>query len=140
MNPKVEILVIFWLVVSFATGCANPGIVQISPNTYLLSREDHGGIFGSASALKAGVFHDATAFAEKQGKAEIPISAREHPVGILGDWASFELTFRLADRNSPEARLTYVMEQAGTNSPGKGTFLRPDKYTEYEFRAVGSSN
>jgi hypothetical protein len=119
-----------------ADGCANPGIVQISSNTYLLSREDHGGIFGSVSALKAGVFNDATAFAEKHGKAEIPVSAREHPVGIMGDWASFELTFRLTDKDAPEARSTYVMEQAGTNSPGKGTILRPDKYTEYEFKAV----
>jgi hypothetical protein len=134
---KAKIILFFGLA-ALLCGCANPGIVQISPNTYLLSREDHGGIFGSASALKAGVFHDATVFAEKQGKAEIPISAREHPVGILGDWASFELTFRLADKNTPEARCTYVMEQAGTNSAGNGTFLRPDKYTEYEFRAVVS--
>src|ERR1017187_6746310 len=99
-----------WLV----AGCANPGIVQISPNTYLLSREDHGGIFGSASALKAGVFHDATAFAEKQGKAEIPISAQEHPVGILADWASFELAFRLADKKTPGARCNHVKQHAGT--------------------------
>ena len=29
------------------TGCANPGIVKLSPDTYMLYREDHGGIFGS---------------------------------------------------------------------------------------------
>lgn len=130
--------IITGLAAILAAGCQNPGIVQVSPNTYMLSREDHGGIFGNVSALKAGVMRDANVFAERQGKAEIPISARDHPVGILGDWASFELTFRLADKNSPEALRTYVMEMAETNSPGKGTFLRPDKYTEYEFRAVVS--
>ena len=141
LKPKIKLhwhlstILIGWAALLVA-GCQNPGVVQIAPNTYLLSREDHGGIFGTASGLKAGVFRDADAFAERQGKAEIPVTAREHPVGILADWASFELTFRIVDKNAPEARWTYVMEQAGTNSPGKGTLLRPDKYTVYEFRAV----
>jgi hypothetical protein len=40
-------------------GCANPGVVEITPGIYNLSREDHGGIFGNASALRAGVIRDA---------------------------------------------------------------------------------
>jgi hypothetical protein len=131
-------IILIGLAALLAAGCTNPGIVQVSPNTYLLSREDHGGIFGSVSALKAGVFKDAHTFAEKQGKAVIPVSAREHPVGILGDWASFELTFRLVDTNAPEARWTYVMEMAATNAPPNGTALRPDKYTEFKFKVADS--
>lgn len=127
---------IFAFVALFLPGCANPGIVQTSPNTYLLSREDHGGIFGSASALKAGVFHDANAFAARQGKSEIPISAREHSVGIMGDWASFELSFRLVETDSPETKLSYVMEREQTNPPSDGTFFRPDKFTDYIFKPV----
>ena len=98
----------------FICGCRNPGIVKLSPDTYLLSREDHGGIFGSRSALKAGVIRDANAFAEKKGKIAIPIAAKEHPVGILGDWASFELTFRVVDKNDPQASATNIWTSSST--------------------------
>ncbi|HAL36641.1 MAG TPA: hypothetical protein DCP03_00335 [Polaromonas sp.] len=93
-------------------GCANPGIVQISPETYLLSREDHGGIFGSASSLKAGVIADANAFAADQGKVAIPISAHETPVGVMGKWAKFEYQFRVVDKNDPEVRRTALVPRA----------------------------
>ena len=102
-------LIIIGLAASFTAGCKNPGVVQVSPNTYMLSREDHGGIFGSQSALKAGVIRDANAFAEKQGKVAVPISAKEHGVGILADWAKFELTFKVVDRNDPEAHGTNIL-------------------------------
>ena len=102
-------LVIIGLAAVLAVGCANPGIVQLSPNTYMLAREDHAGIFGNESALKAEVIRDANAFAEKKGKIAIPISAKEHPMGILGDWASFELTFKVVDENDPEARGTNIL-------------------------------
>lgn len=62
-------------------GCANPGIVKISPDTYLLAREAHGGVFASAAKLKAGVIRDANAFAARQGKVAVPISAKEKPMG-----------------------------------------------------------
>ena len=68
------------------TGCQNPGIVQLSPDTYMLSRVDHGGVFGNASALKAGVISDANAFAASQGKIAIPLAMKETPmvVGTAG--------------------------------------------------------
>jgi Short C-terminal domain len=95
-----------------ATGCQNPGIVQLSPDTYLLSRDDHGGMFGNKNRLKAGVIRDANAFAAKQGKVAIPISAKEHPMGILGDWAAFEYQFRVVDKNDPEALRTALVQRA----------------------------
>ena len=88
-------------------GCANPGIVQLSPDTYLLSREDHAGVFGSSSSLKSGVISDANAFAESQGKIAIPISTNEKPVGNTpGSWAKFDYQFRVVDKNDPEAKRT----------------------------------
>jgi hypothetical protein len=96
-------IIIIGMAALLAAGCQNPDIVQVSPNTYMLSSEDHAGMFGSKSALKAGVIRDANAFAEKQGKIAIPISAKEHPMGVLADWASFELTFKVIDKNDPEA-------------------------------------
>lgn len=87
------------------SACANPGVVQLSPDTYILSREDHAGIFGSASSLKAGVITDANAFAGNQGKVAIPISSHEKPVGNSpGSWARFDYQFRVVDKNDPEVR------------------------------------
>ena len=37
-------LIITGVAAILAAGCQNPGIVQVSPNTYMLSREDHGGL------------------------------------------------------------------------------------------------
>jgi len=94
-------------------GCANPGIVQLSPDTYLLSREDHAGVFGSASSLKAGVIADANAFAAAQGKIAIPISSNEKPVGNTpGSWAKFDYQFRVVSQDDPEAKRTSLTPRA----------------------------
>ena len=91
-------------------GCANPGIVKISPDTYLLAREAHGGIFASAAKLKAGVIADANAFAENLGKVALPISAKEKPMGMgPAQWASFEYQFRVVDKDDPAVRRTQLV-------------------------------
>ena len=96
----------------YLASCANPGVVQISPDTYLISREDHAGIFGSSSSLKAGVISDANTFATSMGKVAIPITTHETPIGILGKWAKFEYQFRVVDKNDPEAKRTAIMPRA----------------------------
>jgi|SRR6185295_2836181 len=137
-------LVIIVLTAVLAAGCKNPGIVQVSPNTYMLSREDHGGIFGSQSALKAGVIRDANAFAEKQGKIAIPVSAKEHGVGILADWGKFELTFKVVDKNDTEAHGTNILTsssleggQGWRNLGGKASVYpaQSPRADEYEVRS-----
>jgi hypothetical protein len=98
------------IVAVLLTACAsNPGVVQLSPDTYMLSREDHAGIFGSASALKAGVISDANAFATTRGKVAIPLAAQETPIGVMGKWAKFEYQFRVVDKNDPEVRRTSLI-------------------------------
>lgn len=105
--PRVSIYRIVTIVIALLlVACANPGIVQLSPDTYMLMREDHAGIFGSMAKLKAGVIRDANAFAASQGKIVIPITTNENPVGIMGDWARFEYQFRLVDPNDPDAKST----------------------------------
>ena len=98
----------------FLFGCANPGIVPLSPDTYMLFKEDHAGIFGSMAKLKADVIGEANEFAMKQGKIAIPISVHEKPIGINrpGDWASFEYQFRVVDKNDSEARRTSLTPRA----------------------------
>ncbi len=100
-------------VIILLTGCGSPGIVQLSPDTYMLTKEDHGGIFAfNKGMLKTDTIREANKFAESQGKIAIPISTHEHPVGILGDWASFEYQFRVIDKNDPEARRTSLVPRA----------------------------
>ena len=99
--------------IAVLSGCSNPGIVKLSPDTYMLSREDHAGVFGSASSLKAEVIGDANAFAEEQGKVAIPLSSKEKPMGFCcGQWASFEYQFRVVDKNDPEVRRTSLVPRA----------------------------
>lgn len=91
-------------------GCANPGIVRLSPDTYMLSREDHAGIFGSSAKMKSDVIREANEFAESQGKVAIPIATKEKPVGNRpADWASVEYQFRVVDKDDPEARRTSLV-------------------------------
>jgi len=97
------------LIMLVAFGCKNPEIVPVSPDTYILYREDHAGIFGSFASLKAGVIQDANAFAAKIGKIAIPISTKEKPLGGgPGQWASFEYQFRVVDKDDPETRRTSI--------------------------------
>lgn len=83
--------------------CANPGPVQVGPDTYLISRTDKGGVFGNASAMKASVIADADAFARSKGKVAVPVSSKEQQMRI-GSFASFDYQFRLVEPDSPEAR------------------------------------
>lgn len=123
-KPKPLTLLLPVALLCASAGCQNPTVVQLSPGLYELARADHGGIFGNEQALKAGVIRDANAFAESQGKVAIPVSAREHPVGILGDWASFEYDFKVVDKNDPEARTPKIL-------------VRVDSERSAEFRSLG---
>ncbi|MGZ8947285.1 MAG: SHOCT domain-containing protein [Methylococcaceae bacterium] len=96
--------------VIFVVGCSSSNIVKLSPDTYMLTKEDHGGIFAfNRGAMKTDAIREANAFAENQGKIAIPVSTHEHPVGILGDWASFEYQFQVVDKNDPDARRTSLV-------------------------------
>lgn len=88
--------------------CANPGIVKLSPDTYMLARTDRAGIFGNAAALKAEVIQEANSFAERMGKVAIPLSTHEVPM-VPGRFASFEYQFRVVDPGDPEARRTSLV-------------------------------
>jgi hypothetical protein len=98
----IQTMAVFAAVLAIV-GCANPGPVQVAPDTYLISRTDKGGVFGNASAMKASVIADADAFARSKGKVAVPVTSKEHPMHI-GSFASFDYQFRLVDPDSPEAR------------------------------------
>jgi hypothetical protein len=85
-----------------------PEVVQLSPDTYMISKADHGGIFGGGlPKLRAAVIKQANEFAASKGKIAIPLSSSERPMGNgPAQWAEFEYQFRVVDKSDPEARRT----------------------------------
>jgi hypothetical protein len=100
------------LAIATLSGCANPGIVKLSPDTYMLSRTDKAGVFGNASAMKADVIREASDFAASQGKVAIPLALNERPMVFGGGFASVEYQFRVVDSNDREVRRTSLMPRA----------------------------
>jgi hypothetical protein len=95
------------------TACANPSVVEISPDTYVLFRDDHGGIFGNSGALRADVIRDANKFAKSKGKIAVPVSSTFTPIGNgPGQWASFEYQFRVVNKEDEEAVRTSLKKRA----------------------------
>jgi hypothetical protein len=119
-----------------AAGCASPAsVVQLSPDTYLVSRTDKGGAFGSLAAMKTDAIREASEFAAGQGKVAIPLHLRETPAAP-GTLASVEYQFRVLDRSDPEARRVGLVPRselpAGkADSPeSTGIDVRPDVYRD----------
>jgi putative oligomerization/nucleic acid binding protein len=113
-------------------GCANPGIVQLSPDTYLLSRVDKGGIFGNAAAMKAHVINQANDFAKSKGKVAIPVSTHEEPV-YVGHFASFDYQFRLVDPNNPAA-------QSVNRVPGPNVVIEQDERRTIDVQSTNTTD
>ena len=107
---KISTTISIILLAIFLSGCANPGIVQLSPDTYMLARADRGGIFGNTAKLKASVIQDANEFAASMGKVAIPLGTNETPL-YPGHFATFEYQFRVVDKDDPEAKRTHLVPQ-----------------------------
>ena len=79
-------------------------------DTYTLYKEDHAGVFGNATTLRAEVISEANIFAEGQGKIAIPIAAKSHfTTGRPADWNTFEYQFRLLDKNDHTTARTHLI-------------------------------
>jgi hypothetical protein len=69
MGAKMKRMI---LLVILLSGCvSNPGVVELWPGTYMLSRVDHGGIFGNEAALQANVVREANDFAKSKGEGGV---------------------------------------------------------------------
>lgn len=113
-------------------GCANPGIVKVSDNTYILSKEDHAGMFGNAAKLQADVISQANAFAESQGKVAVGVSTQMSPAGP-GRFAQFTYEFRVVDKNSAMAQNGMLVPRADVvvqNQQAPAPQPQQDSYTQ----------
>lgn len=108
---KIQSTLLFTLLMLSVVGCvSNPGIVRLTPDTYILSRQDKAGIFGSIPAMKADVIREANEFAEAQGKVALTISMEETPAYPF-HFATFDYQFRIVDKSSPEAKRTSMYSE-----------------------------
>lgn len=72
-----------------------PEIVEMSPNTYMITRASKAGMFTNMEKLKIKVIDQAADFGASKGKVVIPISqSLSRP---LAGWPTFEYVFQLAD-------------------------------------------
>ena len=93
------------LVFSPITVCAaEPDVLQISPDTYMITRTSKAGMFANMSKLKSKVIKQANDFAASQGKIVIPISERQRRPNP--GFPSYEYQFRIVDPDDPEAKRT----------------------------------
>ena len=102
------------IAVATLAGCANPGIVRMSGDTYMLAKSNLAGAFGNPSAFKAEVIQEATAFADNQGKVAVPLSLSESGPAF-GRLPSVEYQFRLVEpghQDASGAALTPIPQSA----------------------------
>ena len=114
----------------------SPGIVELSPNTYRLSRVDGGGVFADAAAMKASVVDEANAFAQRKGKIAVPIATREERMKV-GRLSTVEYDFRLVSPGEMTAKPAEAMRRPDVTTaetaparPADQPPPKPDLYGE----------
>ena len=127
------------------TGCASPttpGIVQTSPDTYMVTVQEKRGYFeGNEPKFKEQAIGQAMDFAESKGKAAVPVTLQENQRGVFGDWVKIEYTFRLVDKNDPRANRGTVNDPTAKEADGYAELVKLDELrkkgiiTEAEFQS-----
>jgi Short C-terminal domain len=81
-----------------SAACMSPGsgtgLMQLSADTYRISRVDGVGRYADAAAMQAAVAEEASAFARSQGKVAVPISTHQETMRA-GHLTTVEYAFRL---------------------------------------------
>ena len=122
------------------SGCiSNPGIVSLSPDTYIVTKSSNAGMFANMAGLKAEAIREANAFAESKGMIAIPISTNERGFETGAGYPSVEYQFRVVKKDDPEARPTSLVPRANvviektekiTADVNTKESKSPDLYTE----------
>jgi hypothetical protein len=87
-------------------------VVQMAPDTYTISRTDHGGIFGNAEKMRTKVIQEANDFAESKGKVAVMSHIHETPLVVGRSFATIEYTFWVLDKNDADAHRISVRQDA----------------------------
>ena len=136
---RLAVILVALVFVTNASQAKTPEIIEISPNTYMITRDSKAGMFASMAKLKTKVLRQANEFAASKDKIVIPISERtSRPVP---GWPTYEYQFRLVDPDSQEATSTAIQSSAdkiveNRNVYSGGVTIKqetdeePDLYTE----------
>jgi hypothetical protein len=92
-------LVLIAIGIMFCAGCASPTLIQLSPDTYVIYKEDHAGVFGNPYKEKEAVIKQANEFAAKQGKVVVPILLTTTPPNPMV-WPKTEYKFRVVSEEA----------------------------------------
>ncbi len=121
-------------------GYVQPEVVPAGQNIFMLQATSQVVGWGDLGEMKAAVYREAAAYAESRGKVFVPLSTNEANTA-WGKKAFFELRFKLADKDSPEAlnvnmvpRPDVVIQKPETVSADTRTKdtteKKPDMYAE----------
>ena len=125
---KIWLAILLPLLLAMLLSCGLvSNMVKMSPDTYMIRVEDHGGIFAfNRGQLKSRAIQEANDFAASEGrKIAISVYMESHPMGILGDWAAVEYQFRVVSKDDPEVKRTSL-----TPRSSEVTEKTTDVYTE----------
>jgi hypothetical protein len=75
------------------------GIMPVNADTFEVFIEDHRGVMARGGSLREDAVSEANEYAEGQSKVAVPLEAKQHRVGILGDWPWAYYKFRLEPKN-----------------------------------------
>ena len=94
---KKSIILFSFLIVGL-TGCASPGVIQLSPDTYVVTKTSTAGMFANRSKMQATAIQNANTFAANMGKTAIPVGSNfTRPAQ---GFPSFEYRFRLIEKSN----------------------------------------
>jgi len=124
----------------FGSGCSSTGVMQLSSNTYMISKSSSAGMFVDTASLKAGVIRQANEFAESKGKVAVA-TASNFTMPAHG-FPTFEYQFALLEKDDPRASgvtltprpdiVVQKTDKVDVNIKTKDTTEKPspDLYTE----------
>jgi hypothetical protein len=83
---------------------------------YTMHKVDRRGIFGNAKEMRKKVIRKANEFAAKNRMNLEEVSYDIHPIGILGDWATFTYAFKLVAINQKESNIKKSKDNSKENA------------------------
>jgi hypothetical protein len=133
MHTKTVAFILY--VAATVAGCAGggsleypkrQGLTEVSPNVFQVFREQHGVVFGGDPSLQRQVVDEANAFAERRGMIAVPMEARLHLAGNVGDWGWCYYKFQLSPKG----------DMRGSKSASEISFENDARMTDSFFHSM----
>lgn len=104
---------ITFAIAALLVGCSSTGPVQISKDTYMISKQSAGGMFVQPAAIRADIIREAAAFCMKSNK-EFQLNSYNDTNALPGRAPASEINFVCLDANDPELARLKLRKEADT--------------------------